>query len=237
MIAIRGIVKRFGKLEVLRGIDLEVVPGRVTAIVGPNAAGKTTLIKLLLGLAFPDSGQIFFDGLLIGADPGYRSRIGYMPQMARFPENLTGAELLQIVADLRGGALALEDDLVESLALECELGKPLRTLSGGTRQKLNAAVAFRFRPELLILDEPTAGLDPISSGILKDRILSERGDGKTVIITSHVMSELDELADDVAFLADGRIQYAGGVADLKRRMHEATLERAIARLMAPRLVA
>lgn len=237
MIVFRGISKRFGKLEVLRDLDLEVAPGSVTAIVGPNAAGKTTLIKLLLGLAFPDSGQIAFDGLLLGADPSYRSRIGYMPQMARFPENLTGAELLRIVAELRGQASAFDDDLVQRLALEGELGKPLRTLSGGTRQKLNAAVAFRFRPDLLILDEPTAGLDPISSGILKDRILHERGEGKTVIITSHVMSELDELADNVAFLSDGRIQYSGPVADLKRRTHEATLERAIARLMAPRLVA
>ncbi len=237
MIVFRGISKRFGKLEVLRDLDLEVAPGHVTAIVGPNAAGKTTLIKLLLGLAFPDSGQIEFDGLLLGADPSYRSRIGYMPQMARFPENLTGAELLRIVAELRGQASAFDDDLVQRLALEGELGKALRTLSGGTRQKLNAAVAFRFRPDLLILDEPTAGLDPVSSGILKDRILHERGEGKTVIITSHVMSELDELADNVAFLSDGRIQYSGPVADLKRRTHEATLERAIARLMAPRLVA
>ena len=236
MIAFRGITKRFGRLEVLRGVDLELSKGRVMALVGPNATGKTTLVKMLLGLAFPDSGEIEFDGHVLDGDADYRSRIGYMPQIARFPENVTGAELLAVVDKLRGAAIR-DDDLLTSLHLEGELGKPLRTLSGGTRQKVNAVIAFRYRPDLLILDEPTSGLDPLSARILKQKVLDERARGCTVLITSHVMSELDELADDIAFLVEGTVRYAGAVHDLKHRTHEATLERALATLMAARLVA
>ncbi|HEY9429424.1 MAG TPA: ATP-binding cassette domain-containing protein, partial [Gemmatimonadaceae bacterium] len=112
-----------------------------------------------------------------------------------------------------------------------ELRKPIRTLSGGTRQKVNAVLAFLFRPEILILDEPTVGLDPISSGIVKDKILAERGAGRTVVLTSHIMSDLEELADDVAFLADGRIGYAGTLFDLKRITRQNNLERAVAAMM------
>ena len=236
MIAFREIAKCFGKLDVLRGVNLAVQAGRVTAILGPNAAGKTTLIKLLLGLAFPDSGEILFDGAPLDANGAYRSRIGYMPQIAHFPDNLTGAELLRVIDDLRPGC-APEDDLVFGFDLQRELEKPLRTLSGGTRQKLNAVIAFRFRPDLLILDEPTAGLDPLSASVLKDRIVADRALGKTVVITSHVLSELDEIADDVAYLVDGTVQYSGPIGDLKQRTHEPTLERAIAKLMSARLVA
>jgi Cu-processing system ATP-binding protein len=234
MIQIRDVHKRFGRLPVLEGLDLDIEPGRVTAIVGPNGAGKTTLIKMILGLARADSGEILFDGGRIGADPGYRARIGYMPQIARFPENLTGAELIAMLRELRGGAP--EDlELVEAFSLESQLEKPLRTLSGGTRQKVNAVLAFLFRPELLILDEPSAGLDPVSSSILKDRILAERERGVTFILTSHVMSELEELADDVAFLIDGRVRFAGPVAELLRETRQQSLERAIAQVMKVRV--
>ena len=236
MISFHEVTKRFGKLEVLRGVDLDVAPGRVTAIVGPNAAGKTTLMKLLLGLAHADGGEIRFDGKPLDAQGLYRARIGYMPQSAQFPGNLTGRELLRVVSDLRSDASA-DEDLVARFGIEKELDKPIRTLSGGTRQKLNAAIAFRFRPDLLILDEPTAGLDPLSASILKEKISAERAAGRTIVITSHVMSELDELADDIAYLMDGTVQFAGAVRELKHKTHEGTLERAIARLMSARLVA
>lgn len=236
MIAFRKVAKRFGRLDVLRGVDLVVRPGCVTAILGPNAAGKTTIIKLLLGLAYADGGEIRFDGEPLDTNGAYRARIGYMPQIARFPENLTGAELLRVVDDLRPGCPP-DDDLVFGFDLHRELTKPLRTLSGGTRQKLNAVIAFRFRPELLILDEPTAGLDPLSASVLKDRIVADRALGRTIVITSHVMSELDEIADDVAYLVDGTVQYTGPIGELKQRTHESTLERAIAKLMSARLVA
>jgi Cu-processing system ATP-binding protein len=232
VITLRGLTKRFGELEVLRGVDIELRPGRVTAIVGPNAAGKTTLIKILIGLTRPDSGELLFDGAPVGETPAYRERIGYMPQAARFPDHLTGAALLALLTDLRGGSGIRGDrDLIDRFALDPDLAKPLRTLSGGTRQKVNAVTAFLFDPDLLILDEPTAGLDPVASGVLKEKILRARMAGKTVILTSHVMSDIEELADDVAFLLDGRIAFVGAMHDLKLRTHELTLERAIAKMM------
>jgi Cu-processing system ATP-binding protein len=233
MLEIRNLTKRFGALPVLRGVDLVVRPGRVTALLGPNGAGKSTLIKSVLGLTRPDGGTVLLDGHPAVGE-AYRARIGYMPQIARFPENLSGADLMAVLADLRGvrlGGADSDEELVHRLALAPQLGKPLRTLSGGTRQKVNAVLAFLFRPELLVLDEPTAGLDPLSSGVLKDRILAERGGGRTIVLTSHVPSELEELADDVVFLLDGRIAFAGPVDELLRRTAQTRLERAIARVM------
>jgi Cu-processing system ATP-binding protein len=234
MIQIEELRKSYGKLPVLQGVDLTLERGRVTAIVGPNGAGKTTLIKMILGLATPDSGAIRIDGVPVGADPAYRARIGYMPQIARLPENLTGAELISMLGELRGGAAA-DHELIDAFGLEPQLAKPLRTLSGGTRQKVNAVMAFLFSPDLLILDEPSAGLDPVSSSSLKDRILDERAAGKTFLLTSHVMSELEELADDVAFLLDGQVRFAGPVAELKRQTRQQSLERAIAQMMIARV--
>lgn len=230
MIDARGLRKRFGAVEVLRGLDLHVARGRVTALVGPNGAGKTTFIKSLLRLTRPDEGTLTFDGTVIGSDDSYRARIGYMPQLARFPANLTGMDLLALLRDLRGGEAGSER-LAEPFGLQSALGTRLRVLSGGTRQKVNAVAAFLFSPELYVLDEPTAGLDPVSSGILKARILRERAEGHTVLLTSHIMSDIDELADDVIYLADGRVRYAGALTDLTGAMGHPNLERAIAELM------
>ena len=231
MITAHGLMKRFGNLPVLRGVDLQIDAGRVTAIVGPNAAGKTTLIKSILGLVRPDAGELRIDGRPVGDDPGYRAGIGYMPQIARFPENLTGNDLVAMLIDLRRHTPEIDRSLIERLHLEGEMTKPLRTLSGGTRQKVNAVIAFLFMPDLLILDEPTSGLDPVSSSILKDSIAAARRDGRTVILTSHVMSELEELADDVVFLLDGRVRFAGPVHDIKLHTRQLSLERALAHMM------
>jgi len=231
MIEITGLSKRFGRQLALDAVTLTVKPERVTAIVGPNGAGKTTLIKSVLGLSRADAGEIRVGGTLVGDDPAYRAAIGYMPQLARFPENLTGTELIAMVADLRGGAVTLDDELLARFDLGAQLGRPLRVLSGGTRQRVNAVLAFIMRPNLLILDEPSAGLDPVASAILKDKILAERGAGRTVVLTSHVMSELEELADDVVFMLDGRVAYSGAIQELKVRTRQLSLERAIAQVM------
>jgi Cu-processing system ATP-binding protein len=190
----------------------------------------------MLGLVRPDAGTIRVGDVLVGEDCAYRARIGYMPQIARYPHNLTARELLAMLADLRraapgAGPIQRDESLVDQLALRDQLDKPLRTLSGGTRQKVNAVAAFLFSPELLILDEPTAGLDPAASAVLKDRILAERVAGRTVIVTSHFMSELEELATDVVFLLEGTVRYAGPLDELLRRTRKANLGRAISQLM------
>ena len=231
MIEARHITKTFGTLRVLDDLSLSIGPRRITGLVGPNAAGKTTLAKIILGLTKADSGTLEIDGTPIGGDDSYRSRIGYMPQMARFPENLSARELFEMLTDLRRPARPVDDELVERFNFAGALDKPIRMLSGGTRQKVNAVIAFLFRPDLLILDEPTAGLDPVSSGILKDKIFAEKAAGKTFLLTSHIMSELDELADDVAFINEGKVAFVGALAELKRVTRQSNLERAIAEMM------
>ena len=231
MIEARRVTKSFGKLRVLDQLSLSIKAGRITGLVGPNAAGKTTLAKIILGLTKPDSGTVEIDGNPIGADDSYRSRIGYMPQLARFPENLSARELFAMLTDLRNPARPPDDDLLQAFNFDGALEKPIRALSGGTRQKVNAVIAFMFQPDLLILDEPTAGLDPVASGVLKDKVLGEKAAGKTFLLTSHIMSELDELADDVAFINDGRVAFAGALTELKRITRQTNLERAIAEMM------
>jgi Cu-processing system ATP-binding protein len=223
--------KRFGKLEVLRGVDCAVLPARVTALVGPNGAGKTTLIKTLLGLIRADSGRAVVLGHVINGGSGYRARIGYMPQAAHFPENLRGREVLRMLRELRGAGGGEDLELLEAFTLGPELDKPVRTLSGGTRQKLNAALAFLFRPDLLVLDEPTAGLDPVASGVLKEKIRRAESAGVTILVASHVMSELEELARDVVFLLEGTARFQGPIAALKAATGEVRLEQAVARVM------
>jgi len=231
ILIIDGVTKRYGKLPVLQHVDVAIARGRVTAILGPNGAGKTTLIKTILGLTSQDEGTIALDGRTLGDDPRARATIGYMPQIARFPENLTGAELIAMLLDLRGRDATIDRELVDRFRLEGALTKPLRTLSGGTRQKVNAVLAFLFTPRLLILGEPTAGLDPIAGGVLKDKIRDGREQGRTILLASHVMTELEELADDVVFLLDGTARFAGSIADLKRRTRQLNLEHAAAQLM------
>jgi Cu-processing system ATP-binding protein len=231
VVSASGLTKWFGRLQVLRGVDFAIKGGRVTAILGPNGAGKSTILKVLLGLTRADGGSLTVRGQRVDGDATYRVDLGYMPQHARFPENLTAREVIRLLRDLRGDAVPEDDELFESFALPAELDKPVRTLSGGTRQKLNAAVAFMFRPALLVLDEPTAGLDPIASAVLKDKILRARQAGTSIILSSHVLSELQELVDDVVFLLDGRVEFEGSLRHLAEATGEARLERAIAALM------
>jgi len=233
VVEVAGVTKRFGRITALDQVDFSVRTGRVTAILGPNAAGKSTIIKAILGLVRPDAGRIVVQGTLVNGAPEYRERIGYMPQAACFPANLSGRELIAMLQDLRGGALP-DLQLVEELELGDALDRRTRTLSGGTRQKLSAAVAFLFNPSLLILDEPTAGLDPVASGILKRRILRVREQGGSVILASHILAEVEELVDDIVFLLEGRLGFAGALQELKDRTGQDRLETAVAQLMVGR---
>jgi Cu-processing system ATP-binding protein len=231
MIRARDLGKSFDKLKVLDHISFDIEPRSVTAILGPNASGKSTLIKSILGLVRPDSGDIYLDGELVRHRWDYRGRIGYMPQIARFPDNLNVGELFEMVMDIRGVSEPADNELVDLFGLNEFMRRPVRVLSGGTRQKINAAIAFMFSPELLILDEPTAGLDPIAVTLLKEKVNREKAAGKTIIMTSHNMHEVDEMADHILFLLDGKTCFDGSLLTLKANTSSPKLEQAIVTLM------
>ncbi len=231
MIEIKELKKSFGSLEVLKGINLMIPKGQSTGIVGPNGAGKTTLIKTILGLVKPDSGSIQVNETVLNGNWQYRRNIGYMPQVARYPENMRVHELLEFIKGLRNQPAQYETELIEQLHLGPELQKELRTLSGGNRQKVGATLAMMFNPDILFFDEPTAGLDPKSSQKFKERVQTEKENGKTIIITSHIMSELEQLVDHVIFILDGNVRYYGSTKNLLAESNEERLEGAIASMM------
>ncbi len=226
-----GARKRYGSLDVLRGVDLEPVAGRVTAVLGPNGAGKTTLLKVILGLVRADEGVVEVSGQRVGDDARYRHGLGYMPQLPRFPGNLSARELTEMLDDLRSFTGDPDEELLDAFSLRGELNKPFRTLSGGTRQKVNAALAFRYRPSLLVLDEPTASLDPVAARSLKDKVRRERDRGRTILLTSHDLGQVQALADDVVFLLDGTVRFCGTLTRLLALTGHTDLEGAIATLM------
>jgi Cu-processing system ATP-binding protein len=230
MISIQHLRKKFGKNEVLKGIDLHFDQPGITAVLGPNGSGKTTLIKCLLGMVIPDSGCICMDGENIGGQWAYRERLSYLPQIARFPENLTPRELFSMVKDLRKSS-ATDEELIQLFDLSPHLNKRLSNLSGGTRQKINLVLAFMYDTPYLILDEPTSGLDPVAMLHLKELIEREKQRGKTILITTHIMGFVEEIADDIIFLLEGQIHFKGSLRTLKLQYQESSLERAIAAMM------
>lgn len=230
MITIQHLHKAFGKNEVLRGIDLNFDRPGITAILGPNGSGKTTLIKCLLGMVIPDKGCICLDGENVARQWQYREHLSYLPQIARFPENLTGRELLAMVKDLRESP-ANDAELIDLFGLEPHLNKRLGNLSGGTRQKINLVLTFMYDNPYLILDEPTAGLDPVAMIHLKELIAREKQRGKTILITTHIMAFVEEVADEIVFLLEGNIHFKGALDELKKQYGEASLEKAIATMM------
>lgn len=231
MIEIKQIEKSFGKFEVLKNISFNVEPGKITAIVGPNGSGKTTIIKSILGLVKPNNGDILINSKSILGEYLYRKDIGYMPQTASFPENLTVREVIKMICDLRNLSIEPNPKLIEALNLSPEMNKQIKNLSGGNKQKVSAVISLMFNPSIIILDEPTAGLDPVASNNLKEIILQERKNNKTIILTSHIMSEIEELADHIIFLIDGKIKFDGSVLSLLTYKGESKLEKAIANLM------
>nr|AWJ66276.1 nitrous oxide reductase maturation protein [uncultured bacterium] len=233
MVSLQGLEKSFAQLEVLKGIDASFEAGKITAVIGPNASGKSTLMKSILGLVLPDKGNISVHGQSYQM-PESRALVGYMPQRAQFPDNLKPQELFHWVQELRAEESPHLEELIDYFELRPHMDQPLRVLSGGTRQKVSAVIAFLFDPPVLILDEPTAGLDPRASSRLKDKIMVEKARGKTIILTSHVMSELEELTDEVLFLLEGEIVFSGTLEQLRGQTGEDKLERAIAMLMEDR---
>jgi Cu-processing system ATP-binding protein len=235
MIIATNVTKRFGKLTALNDVSATCNRGQSISLIGPNGSGKTTFIKCLLGMVVPDSGFITFNQQNIARDWKYREQIGYMPQIGRFPDNMTIAQVLSMMKDIRKSSnRGLDEELLESFGLPAFMDKRMRTLSGGTRQKVSAVLAFMFNPDVLILDEPTAGLDPLSSEILKDKIRREKEKGKLILITSHVLSDLDDIISEIIYMQEGQLVFHKTWDTLQKDTGEAKLSRAIAHVMKSR---
>ena len=231
MIEIKELQKKFGKFEVLKNINLSCKKGECIALIGPNGCGKTTLIKSVLGMVLPDSGTIHFNGNSVLGEYLYREKIGYMPQIGRYPDNMTIGQIIEMIKKIRNSADDLDEDLLHAFELEKMFDKQMRTLSGGTTQKVSAVLAFLFNPDVLILDEPTAGLDPLAAEILKEKIIKEKEKGKLILITSHLLSELDDLITEIIFMQEGKVHFHQKVEELKATTGEEKISKAIAKIL------
>lgn len=231
MIQIEHLSKRYNKLKALDDVSVSFKKGDVVALIGPNGSGKTTLIKCILSMVKPDKGRILFDNQPVNNQVDYRKLIGYMPQISQYPHNMKVRQVFEMLKDIRNEKSVIDTELFDNFDLKSIEHKTMQSLSGGTKQKVSAALAFLFHPEVLILDEPTAGLDPLASEILKDKIFKEKEKNKLILITSHVMSDLDELATHIVYLQDGKLRFFDTITHLKDQTGEDRLGKAIARLM------
>ena len=215
MIEVKNLTKKFSKFTALDDLNLTFTNGKSIALIGPNGCGKTTLIKSILGLNVIETGDILVDGKSVKDDYRYRKDIGYMPQIGRYPENMSIGQTIKMIKDTRKTSEThLDTELLENFELEKMYDKKMGTLSGGTTQKVSAVLAFMFDPKVIILDEPTAGLDPLASEILKNKIIKEKNRGKLIIITSHLLSELDDIVSEIVFMNEGKIIVQQSVTDL-----------------------
>jgi ABC-2 type transport system ATP-binding protein len=215
-VSVRGLVKTFGSTRALDGLDLEVSTGEVHGFLGPNGAGKTVTIRILLGLLRADSGT----ATLLGGDPWrdaveLHRRIAYVPGDVSLWPNLSGGETIDLLARLRGDIdHAKRDELIERLALDPR--KKSRTYSKGNRQKVALISALASNAELLLLDEPTSGLDPLMEAIFQECIVEATEAGRTVLLSSHILAEVERLCDRVTIIRQGRAVQTGSLDDLRQ---------------------
>ncbi|WP_427873903.1 ABC transporter ATP-binding protein [Flavobacterium sp. MMS24-S5] len=231
MITLKNINKKFGRLQVLQDVNLEFKAGECIALIGPNGCGKTTLIKSVLGMVLPDSGDILLHDESILKKFEYRKRIGYMPQIGRYPDHMTIAQIIEMIKQIRNSKDQLDEDLIKAFKLDKMSEKQMRTLSGGTTQKVSATLAFLFNPDVLILDEPTAGLNPLAAEILKEKIIKEKNKGKLILITSHLLSELDDMITQIIFMQDGKVHFHKTITDLLESTGETKISKSIATIL------
>ena len=232
MILVKNLTKKFGKFTAIDDVNLSFQNGHSIALIGPNGCGKTTLIKCILGLNVVENGDIFVDEKSVKDDYLYRKNIGYMPQIGRYPENMTIGHTIQMIKDTRKlSEEHLDTELLEDFELEKMFDKKMGNLSGGTTQKVSAVLAFMFDPKIIILDEPTAGLDPLASEILKKKIIKEKNQGKLIIITSHLLSELDDIVSEIIFMNEGKILVHQSVEDLLHQTNSEKISESIVTIL------
>lgn len=228
VISVAGLVKTFGRTRALDGLDLVVHPGEIHGFLGPNGAGKSTTLRILLGMLRADSGQ----ARLLGGDPWHDAtnlhrRLAYVPGDVVLWPNMTGGEIIDLLARLRGSRdVQRQADLLERFALDPR--KKARTYSKGNRQKVALVAALSANAELLLLDEPTSGLDPLMEAEFRRAVQEEQRRGATVLLSSHILNEVESLCDRVTIVRDGRTVESGTLADLRhltRTSIEAELER------------
>jgi len=231
-IEIKDLHKSFKKNHVLKGINLSINKCGIWAILGPNASGKTTLIKTILGMVLPDRGQIYIDNKNTIGEYDFKKAINYLPQIARFPDNLTVQELFKMIEEVRNkqGNLA---PLIDRFDIDSHLKTKLSNLSGGTRQKVNLVLALMYDNPIYILDEPTAGLDPVARIEFKAILTQLKKQKRLLIITTHIMSLVEELADEIVFLLEGEIRFTGNPDQLKKVNRGKNIEHSIARMLIP----
>jgi len=228
-IEFQNITKKYNKFVALNNISIQLEGNKSYALLGPNGSGKTTFIKSILGMVVPGSGNLTVNGENVKHGYQYRKQIGYMPQIGQYPNNMTVKHVFDMMKDLRNTAdYELDEELMDAYQIGTFWNKKTAALSGGTRQKMSACLAFLFNPDILILDEPTAGLDPLSSEILKEKIIRETQKNKLILITSHILSDLDEIITDVIYLQDGEILMADPIHNLRRDTGEKALSKIIA---------
>ena len=214
-----GVTKRFDGVTAVADVALSVPRGRILGLLGHNAAGKTTLMKMLLGILAPSSGRV----QLLGQDPRgasgarVRRRVGYLPENVAFYEQLTGAEVLGFFADLKGVARHHCRPVLEEVGLWPASNRKVRTYSKGMRQRLGLAQALLGEPELLLLDEPTVGLDPQATREVYTRLEGLRQRGTTVILSSHILAEIEHHADTLAIMGRGQLLATGDLRELRRQ--------------------
>jgi Cu-processing system ATP-binding protein len=230
MIEIRGLNKYYSRNHILKDISLDIKEPGIYAVLGPNGSGKTTLLKSIIGLVLPREGEVMVNETRVQETHLYRKDISYLPQIARFPDNLRVFELIRLIKDIRSQE-GDEKPLIELFQLQTEMKKRLGNLSGGNRQKVNMVLGFLFDTPIIILDEPTVSLDPVALAKFKTLISEKKKQGKIILYTTHIMSLVEEFSDRIILLMEGRIIFKGRLAEILRESGRDSLENAIAYLV------
>ncbi|EMR06373.1 putative ABC transporter ATP-binding protein YbhF [Bhargavaea cecembensis DSE10] len=220
VLELKGITKRFGKFTAVEEVSFEIREGEVFGFIGPNGAGKSTTIRAIIGAISPTSGEVRLHGKPVTAQPDYRKHIAYVPGDVQLWPNLTGGEVIRFFMEMSGNA---DTEKMETLIREFRLDpkKKCKTYSKGNRQKVALISAFLSDADLLIFDEPTTGLDPLMERTFHRHVLSAKSEGKSILLSSHILSEVEKLADRIAIIREGKIIETGRFSELKHitRVH------------------